>query len=616
MVDTLIATGSFMTLTISRSLLLFGLLVGTGVSAAIGIQNSAFDRLRVNGPVYEQIIHGKDLVADILPPPLFLVETYLLATEGAYHPELAAENLKRIALLHKDYDARKTFWATSTLGTQFKQQLAEKVQPSGDRFWNILDNDYARAVAGGDPAAIRAAVNSLKSAFEVHRAEVDALVAAANQRLSSTEKQAAEETVTQNAASYAAGLAALGLLVAGLIGLHRRAIRPLRGMRDYMSILAGGDYSKPVPYDGRGDEIGEMAAAVTVFRGNAQERIAARQRQEVERERGLSAERQQNARRAEEDATRAGVITALSAGLGRLATGDLTNRLSAPFASDYEKLRQEFNGSLQTLEDAMIEIGDAMRSVETGALSIAHGTDDLSRRTESQASSLEQAASALAEITTTVRTTTDRAREASNRMSGTRASAENSNLVVREAVDAMARIEDSSNQIRQIIGVIDEIAFQTNLLALNAGVEAARAGEAGKGFAVVAQEVRELAGRSAGASREIRQLIDTSSKQVDAGVALVHRTGQSLGDIEQQIQSVNDLIGNIVSAAGEQAHALAEVSEAVNRMDQVTQQNAAMAEETSAACGDLNRHTARLGQHLARFNVGGQRQAGRSRMAS
>jgi methyl-accepting chemotaxis protein len=604
-----------MTLTISRSLLLFGLLVGTGVTAAIGIQKLAFDRLRVNGPVYEQIVHGKDLVADILPPPMFLVEAYLLATEGVYHPELAEQNLKRIAGLRKDYEARKTYWAGSTLAPQLQQQLAGKVQPSAETFWTILDGDYTRAISSGDPQRVRTAVNALKAAFQAHRADVDALVAAANGQLSAAEKQAAQETFTQSLASYIAAAAAMGLLIAGLIAMNRRAIKPLRGMRDYMSILAGGDYSRPVPYDGRGDEIGEMAAAVTVFRENAQERIAARRRQEEERERGMTAERAEHARRAEEDATRARVIEALSAGLERLAKGDLTTRLSVPFSADYEKLRREFNASLQTLEETLGEIGEAMHAVQTGATSIAGGTDALSRRTEEQASSLEEAASALAEITTTVRTTTERAREANNRMVQTRTSAETSNAVVREAVDAMAKIEGSSTQIRQIISVIDEIAFQTNLLALNAGVEAARAGEAGKGFAVVAQEVRELAGRSASASREIRQLIDTSSKQVGAGVALVNRTGLSLEDIERQVQAVNDLIAAIVSAAGEQSHALAEVSEAVNRMDQVTQRNASMAEETSAACGDLNGHTATLGQHLSRFTVG-QQKAGRYRMAS
>jgi methyl-accepting chemotaxis protein len=607
--------GPSMTLTISRSLLVFGLLVGAGVIAALGIQKLAFDRLRVNGPVYEQIVYGKDLVADILPPPMFLVEAYLLATEGAYHPELADQNLKRIAGLHKDYETRKAYWSGSTLALPLKQQLAAKVQPSAETFWSLLEGEYTRAMASGDPQTVRAAVNALKTAFEVHRADVDALVTAANNRLSAAEKQAAEETVTQNLASYSAALAAMGLLMAGLIVLHRRAIKPLRGMRDYMSILAAGDYSRPVPYDGRGDEIGEMAAAVTVFRGNAQERIAARRRQEEERERGMTAERADHMRRAEEDATRARVINALSAGLERLAKGDLTTRLSVPFSAEYEKLRREFNASLQTLEETLGEIGEAMHAVKTGASSIAGGTDALSRRTEEQASSLEEAASALAEITTTVRMTTERAREANSCMAQTRTSAETSNAVVRDAVEAMAKIEGSSAQIRQIIAVIDEIAFQTNLLALNAGVEAARAGEAGKGFAVVAQEVRELAGRSASASREIRNLIDTSSKQVGAGVVLVNRTGLSLEEIERQVQGVNDLIAAIISAAGEQSHALAEVSEAVNRMDQVTQRNASMAEETSAACGDLNGHTATLGQHLARFTVGEQK-ASRYRMAS
>ncbi|WP_137128899.1 methyl-accepting chemotaxis protein [Rhizobium sp. FY34] len=606
-----------MKVTIARSLLLFGILVGSGVGTAISIQNYAFDRLRVNGPVYQEVVFGKDLVADILPPPLFLVEAYLLATESAVYPELAGINLSKIADLRKAYAERNAYWESSTLDPVLKNGLKQKVRPTSERFWQVIEGDYAKAVASGNGDAIRAASAVLRAAFQAHQNEVVTLVTSANAFLAAAEKTAAEETNSLTAISYGAAGAALLLLVAGLVALHRRAIRPLSGMRDYMSVLAGGDYSKSVPYDDRQDEIGEMAAAVTVFRSNAQERIANRQRQDEEREAKLLAERQAASERAAEDAARARVLENLSRGLERLATGDLTARLSEPFTQSYEKLRQEFNGSIQSLEETLSQIIQAMQAVKSGAASIADGTDNLSRRTETQAASLEEAASALNQITTTVKTTTDRAREANTRMVETKSSTEQSTEIVRQAVTAMSKIEESSTQIRQIISVIDEIAFQTNLLALNAGVEAARAGEAGKGFAVVAQEVRELAGRSANASREIRQLIDASTSQVGTGVALVNRTGEALGTIEQQIQSVNSLISAIVSSSSEQSFALSEVSEAVNRMDQVTQQNASMAEEANAACRDLNAHTDALNHQLARFRLGsaGRRQE-RVRMAS
>lgn len=606
-----------MKLTIARSLLLFGLLVVSGVGAAVGVQNYAFDRLRVNGPVYQEVVYGKDLVADILPPPLFLVEAYLLATESAVYPELAADNLRKIAVLRTSYTERNAYWDASLLEPKLKDGLKQKIKPTSERFWQIIDGEFTRAATSGDADAIRSAAALLRPAFQAHQAEVVTVVSAANAFLGNAETIAAEETRSLTATSYGAVAAALLLLVAGLVALHRRAIRPLSGMRDYMSILAGGDYTKPVPYDDRQDEIGEMAAAVTVFRGNAQERIANRQRQEQEREIKLQAERQAAEDRASEDAARARVLESLSQGLSRLAAGDLSTRIEEPFSAGYEKLRQEFNDSIHSLEDTLTQIVNAMQTVRDGVASIATGTDDLSRRTETQAASLEEAASALNQITTTVKTTTDRAREASDRIIDTKTSTDQSTAIVREAVGAMSKIEESSCQIRQIISVIDEIAFQTNLLALNAGVEAARAGEAGKGFAVVAQEVRELAGRSATASREIRQLIDASTSQVGAGVALVNRTGEALATINDQINRVNALVGAIVTASGEQSHALGEVTEAVSRMDQVTQQNAAMAEEASAACRELTTHTVSLSGQLSRFRlIGERRQPTRYRMAS
>ncbi|MBT9370212.1 methyl-accepting chemotaxis protein [Rhizobium sp. CSW-27] len=592
-----------MKLTIARSLTLFGLLVGTGVTLAIALQTYAFDRLRVNGPVYQQIVYGKDLVADILPPPLFVVESYLLATEGAYHPDAARTNLAKIAELKKAYDERKTYWPATGLAADLQAQLKEQVEPTADSFWQIIADRYAHAVTDNDAQDLREATVALKTAFERHQAAVLQLVSRANAFLAAAETQAASETARLTTVSLSAAGGALLLLGVGLFLLHRRAVRPLTGMRDYMSILAKGDYSQPVPFDQRADEIGEMAGAVTVFRENALERIAARKRQEQEREQAIETERNEMARKAGEDAARASVIATLAASLEALSRGDLTVRISDRFAPDYEMLRTQFNDSVQSLEQALASISVTMWTVQSGVSDISTGTSELSRRTETQAASQEEAASALSQITVALRSTTERARRADSQMAETRQGAERSTTIVRDAVAAMDKIEESSTQIRQIIGVIDEIAFQTNLLALNAGVEAARAGEAGKGFAVVAMEVRELAGRSATAAREIRQLIDTSNTQVGIGVDLVNRTGEALIAMEHQMEQVGTLIDAIVRAAGEQSRALGEVSEAVGQMDQVTQQNAAMAEEASAACRDLDTCARDLGNQLARFRT-------------
>jgi methyl-accepting chemotaxis protein len=225
----------------------------------------------------------------------------------------------------------------------------------------------------------------------------------------------------------------------------------------------------------------------------------------------------------------------------------------------------------------------------------------LARRTEQQAAALEETAAALAEITSTVHTAADRAAEASRMVEATKSSAGRSGGIVRDAVTAMGRIEESSSRIGQIIGVIDEIAFQTNLLALNAGVEAARAGEAGRGFAVVAQEVRELAQRSATAAREIKTLIQNSANEVEGGVSLVRSTGDALVEIEDLVRQVNDQVAQITSAAREQATGLNEINTSVNEMDQMTQKNAAMVEETSAASQTLVSECGRLKEQLGKF---------------
>lgn len=299
----------------------------------------------------------------------------------------------------------------------------------------------------------------------------------------------------------------------------------------------------------------------------------------------------------------------IAAGLTSLSDGDLTCTIEQPFIPSLEKVRVDFNAAIARLRVAMRTVGENAEGIAAGSGEIQHASDNLAKRTEQQAAAVEETAAALEEISQTVADSAKRAEEAGSLVARTRKGAEQSGEVVRNAVNAMGQIETSSKQISSIIGVIDEIAFQTNLLALNAGVEAARAGEAGRGFAVVAQEVRELAQRSATAAREIKTLITTSSEQVSRGVSLVGQTGKALEEIVEQVVDINTNVSAIVEASREQATALREVSHSVNTMDQNTQQNAAMVEETTAASHSLAREAQVLRDLLSRFRFAQQSSA-------
>lgn len=294
----------------------------------------------------------------------------------------------------------------------------------------------------------------------------------------------------------------------------------------------------------------------------------------------------------------------LASALQAMSEGDLTQSISQPFLPVLERLRVDYNATSIKLRDTLQTILENAGAIAAASQQIQTASNDLARRTEQQAASVEETAAALEEITTTVADSSQRAQEAGLLVRRTKESAEYSGDVVGQAVDAMGKIEQSAGEIANIIGVIDEIAFQTNLLALNAGVEAARAGEAGKGFAVVAQEVRELAQRSAKAAKEIKALISASNEHVRSGVTLVGDTGKALQEIVGQVLQVDQNVGAIVEASREQATGLKEINIAVNTMDQGTQQNAAMVEETSAAAHSLAREAERLFELIGQFKIG------------
>ena len=405
----------------------------------------------------------------------------------------------------------------------------------------------------------------------------------------------------------AAGLGVFLIIVSAIAWLiTKRITSPLARLTSRMQQLSRGNLEIDITDAGRTDEIGKMAAAMLLFRESALRSRA------LEREQADA-----NARRAEEDdrvrqqaeaaaaaAAARLVVGSIGKGLEALSAGDLSFRLAEALPGDYEKLRTDYNATMAKLTEVMQGLQGVASFIATSSTEVAQGADDLCRRTENHASSFEETAAALDQLTATVRKTVEGSMHVSLVVSKTKADAALSGKVVERAMQAMGGIDNSSRQIAQIIGVVDEIAFQTNLLALNAGVEAARAGESGRGFAVVATEVRALAQRSAKAAKEIKALVSSSVSQVGEGVKLVAETGTALSCILSQVTDITTTVTEMAASAREQASGLNQVNTAVNHMDQVTQQNAAMVEESTAASHALSRETAELFRLTNQFRVG------------
>lgn len=352
-----------------------------------------------------------------------------------------------------------------------------------------------------------------------------------------------------------------------------------------MTGIADGDFGLKVSATKRGDEIGDIGRVLVDF----QSKLEMAAEQEKDRQQGQIEQQR--------------VLDTLRKGLVELANGDLSRPIHEQFGAQYDSLRMDFNETLRKLSETITNVIQAAGSIQHGANEISQASDDLSNRTENQAATLEETAAALDELTASVKSAADGAKSVETIVIEAQSEAEESGKIVGDAIAAMTEIEKSSEHISQIIGVIDDIAFQTNLLALNAGVEAARAGEAGKGFAVVASEVRALAQRSSEAAKEIKALISGSAKQVERGVDLVGGAGTALGNIVERVNHISELIRSIATGSSEQAIGLGEINIGVNQLDQVTQQNAAMVEEATAASHVLKSDATRLQDLVGQFET-------------
>jgi methyl-accepting chemotaxis protein len=528
-------------------------------------------------------------------------ELYLLTTgklagiEPEKIPERAAKLSSEITAIRKEVDAVAKA-ADPASQKQFKTLAGDLsgYQDAVDLVTGMLDADATTAAQFTVP--FQESYNQMNATLaKAVKASSDATVARAEKSVNEAETIGAIATVLVGLA-----LVAVAGIAAALVMAIRKGVIRIAAATE---TLAGGD--NRVNLDGlkRADELGAIVKSLVIFRDNQLRLAELHEREQAQAADQESTRASQEAARAASAKEQAEVVDGLAQGLQRLTAGDLTCRLDKPFAPAYESLRADFNATVTQLAEIMRTISHRASGIETASSETSAAADDLSRRTENQAANLQETATTLNEITNAVSRTAEGSAQADKMVGETGVEARESGEVVRRAVSAMSEIEASSKQIFQITGVIDEIAFQTNLLALNAGVEAARAGDAGKGFAVVAQEVRALAQRSAEAAKEIKALIASSSNQINSGATLVGEAGQALERIVGRVGDVTRLITEISASVREQANGLKEVNIAVNRMDQITQQNAAMVEESTAASHAMRQEAEQLGSMIRRFRI-------------
>jgi methyl-accepting chemotaxis protein len=567
-----------MKFSIKNAVFIASALLAAGFAAAVAINTVALNELRVGGPVYLDLKSDMDLLADVLPPPEYVIEPYLEATLAINDFDHASAHRERLAQLRKAYEDRKSYWKSYPLDDDTRLPLADATDKA-DAFWQEIDGSFLPALARQDKDGAIKSYAVLSADYAAHRAAIDRLVAAGNKSLVDSQTTADRANGIYRTATALISLLVFAVLIAALYGLRKQIIRPLLAFAEATEDLADGKLNTEIPALDRDDEMGHLAKAMAAFRDKlvVAEKATAKQTESI--------------------------VSSIGTGLERLAGGDLGHRISADLSGVFAKLKHDFNAAVSHLGTTLRQITDTTGQIANGAGEIAHAADDLSRRTEKQAAELEETNAALEQITVTVKKTAANAREASHSVVDAKAAADAGGHIVETAIAAMDSIAQSSKEITDIIAVIDEIAFQTNLLALNAGVEAARAGEAGKGFAVVASEVRALAQRSSEAAKQIKTLINTSSQQVGDGVKCVGETGAALKRIVEQVQKINHLIVEIAEGAEQQSVGIEQVNTAIAQMDQVTQQNAAMVEQSTAASRNLADETKRLTELVGYFSA-------------
>ncbi len=521
-------------------------------------------------------------------------------------PTEAAAEVKTLRSIRKDIEAAFAREAKLVESAEEKAGF-EAIKAAWAAYLSLDDRFLAAAAHSGDAAAqiyrsdMRDSIHEfqgvLKKAITSNVAQADAAA-----RASDDEGAAAEREL-------AAGFAVLAVLCL-FVGwrLQGAIVRPIRALTGAMTRLADGATDLEIPGLSRADEIGEMARATAVFKDASRERRAKLEREaQAERAAAKAARDAATAERERISRAQTKAIGALGAGLRALAGGDLQRRLDSDFPAEFASLRDHYEEARKRLAATLRAVAASSSRLADEHRRLGDGADELSARTERQAANLEQSSAALQEIADAVKRSSEGATQGRAAAAAADKEAKRGSNVVGEAVAAMDGLSKSAKEIREITGLIDEIAFQTNLLALNAGVEAARAGEAGRGFAVVATEVRALAQRSADMAKRISDLISTSDRQVAAGVAKVGATGDALARIAAEIAGLHGIVDAIARGAADQASGLEEVSAAFREMDQVTQRNAAMVQQSGAATRRVADEIAGMDGLMRQFQVDDER---------
>jgi methyl-accepting chemotaxis protein len=568
------------------------LLIAAAATVALVVEH-----IKMGGPLQIQSQLASDYIADILPPPEYIIEPYLEATLALAHPDEVNARRARLSALHRSYDERHRFWLDATMDPDLRDRLTITTHAPAQQFWTELEGRFLPAVAAGRSDDAKASYRRLTSAYDRHRAAVDAAVGAATAFQTALKTNSARSVRN---AQFAAGGAAIAIL-AGVLGflwmIDRRAIAPLDVAASEMRRLSGGDYASVIPVGVRRDEIGALMAGLEAFR------LAAIAKRDAE-DRKVDADREQKR-----------VVDTVSRHLADLAGGDLTATIAGEFPPDYAVLKSNFNDALDQLRTLIGSVGDSAAAIRLGSGEIAQASEDLARRTEGNAASLEQAAGSLSAVDDRIRASADVAAQTVVRADQAIATVGGGRTKASEARQAMARVSGSAKGIDDVIEGLDKIAFQTRVLAMNAAVEAGRAGDAGRGFAVVADLVSALAMRAEEEAKRARDQLTVTQADIVTAVDAVTQVDEALDDISSDVGHVHQLLATMASDQRDQSVAISGIAETVGIMDRSTQQNAAMVEQTSAAARNLANEVGGLARRADRFKVG-ERAAGSVARAS
>jgi len=518
-------------ITISRAILAFGLLTIVGLVAVIFASNYALSQLKVGGPIYDKIKLGNDLVADILPPPEYVIEAYLEVTLALQDPSSLAARRERLVQLKKDYDERRDFWSKSDLDPGIKARLVEKSHGDVQRFWNLTEQSFLPALAKADTAAAAKSYAEITTAYTAHRAVIDEIVKQTNDDNAAAEAGATSRVKFFTIILWSISAFVLVVVGGGIAGVAKGVIQPIVRMTVAMQRLAGGELEGEIPSLGRKDEVGAMASALQVFKENAL-RV-----KEMEVAQTSSARKSEEARKAAMQQVAAGFEKAVGTILKTVASASADIEASA--------------GSLTRTAETTQQL----------SATVAAASEQSSSNVQSAAAASEEMASSVEEISRQVHQSKRIALAAVEQ-------AEQTNVRISE-------LSQSASRIGEVVKMITAVAEQTNLLALNATIEAARAGEAGRGFAVVASEVKALSAQTAKATEEIATQVTQMQAATELSVSAIKEIGSTIAQIsgistaiaeavEEQGAATQEIARNIQQAAAGATHVTGSIGE-VNR---------------------------------------------------